>query len=191
MITALAAVVIATSPVIPPAAWVEFCGREPAQCERRGDGNTVDLSAGNWHLIRRVNLDVNRQITHRADNGDKWCINVAHGDCEDYALTKRYRLMAQGWPSGALRIATGVTPEGVGHAVLIVSTNRGDLVLNSRIGLIRTVSETDVVLHKIQSQLDPQMMGVSNEALKINKARCSDPAGLLLCAETDGSGGLL
>ncbi len=157
MIAAFAAAVIATAPVLPPAAWVEFCGREPAQCERLGDGNTVDLSAGNWQLLRRTNLAVNRQITHRPDSGDKWCINVSHGDCEDYALTKRYRLMAHGWPSGALRIATGMTPEGIGHAVLIVSTNRGDFVLDSRIGLIRTVSETDVVLHKIQSQLDPRL----------------------------------
>ena len=157
MITALAAAVIATSPVLPPAAWVEFCGREPAQCERHGDGNFVDLSAGNWILLRRVNLEVNRQIIHTHDVGDKWCVNVERGDCEDYALTKRYLLMAAGWPSGALRIATGKTPEGIGHAVLIVSTNRGDLVLDSRVGLIKPVSETDMVLHKIQSQLDPRL----------------------------------
>ena len=53
------------------------------------------------------------------------------GDCEDYALAKRDALIAAGIGSANARIATGVLPSGEYHAMLIVSTKRGDFVLDN------------------------------------------------------------
>jgi predicted transglutaminase-like cysteine proteinase len=42
------------------------------------------------------------------------------GDCEDLALAARQKLLARGWPLGALRIAVGWTEQGEYHTVLSV-----------------------------------------------------------------------
>lgn len=60
-----------------------------------------------------------------------------------------------GWSSRALRIATAVTRSGEGHAVLIVRTDRGDLVLDNRVNTIKYFDRTDLRLEMIQSEADP------------------------------------
>lgn len=55
----------------------------------------------------------------------------ARGDCEDFALTKKMRLRDAGVPSSALLVALAVTASGKQHAVLIVRTDHGDIVLDS------------------------------------------------------------
>ena len=55
----------------------------------------------------------------------------AAGDCKDYVLEKRRALIAAGLPAGALSIAIVKTSWGETHAVLLVSTTGGELVLDS------------------------------------------------------------
>ena len=74
---------------------------------------------------------------------------------EDYALTKRQQLLNAGWPSGALRIATARLNNGVGHAVLIVSTTKGDLVLDNRTNVVKPWFAAQLRWVKIQSPQDP------------------------------------
>jgi predicted transglutaminase-like cysteine proteinase len=110
--------------------------------------------------LKNVNSTVNRTMIGRNDssselNGDVWKVNVRSGDCEDFALTKRSRLIAMGWSSRALRIATAYTPSGEGHAVLVVRTDRGDLVLDNRKSSIKNWRDTDLRWDKIQSGTDP------------------------------------
>jgi predicted transglutaminase-like cysteine proteinase len=66
-----------------------------------------------------------------AGDRDRWEADVAAGDCEDYALTKRRKLIALGWSARALRIAVARTASVEGHAVLVVATSQGDLVLDN------------------------------------------------------------
>ena len=107
-------------------------------------------------LKNTVNLTIMGTNDSRNElNGDVWKVNVRSGDCEDFALTKRSRLMAMGWSSRAMRIATAYTPSGEGHAVLVVRTDKGDLVLDNRKSSIKNWRDTDLRWDKIQSDTDP------------------------------------
>lgn len=95
--------------------------------------------------LESVNRSVNRSIRPKNDRGkDVWAINVSAGDCEDYALTKRARLIRMGFPAGALRMAVARTSSGEGHAVLVVRSSDGDLVLDNRHSTIRRWGQTDL-----------------------------------------------
>jgi len=50
------------------------------------------------------------------------------GDCEDYAIEKRARLLAAGVPLEDLRLATCFLPNGVSHAVLVIRDGDVDWV---------------------------------------------------------------
>ncbi|MFK0385437.1 transglutaminase-like cysteine peptidase [Agrobacterium sp. NPDC090273] len=142
---------------IPPFAFAKFCLQESDQCRAQGTETNVELTKEKRALLQRINSEINTKIAYSEDNGadDDWKINVIQGDCEDYALTKRQQLLKAGWPSGALRIATGRLENGVGHAVLIVSTTKGDLVLDNRTNVVKPWIATQLRWVKIQSPDDP------------------------------------
>jgi len=104
------------------------------------DYTRIELTAGTAHVIRSVNDEVNRimrgatdeQVYHVADywNAPPLTPGV-RGDCEDFALEKRRLLISNGVPAAALSIAIVRTRLGDDHAVLIVSTRQGDLVLDN------------------------------------------------------------
>jgi len=81
---------------------------------------------------------------------------VKQGDCEDFALTKRKKLIEMGWSSRSLRIAVALTGRGEGHAVLIAKTSEGDLVLDNRTSAIKDWRRTDLQLVMLQSKDNPQ-----------------------------------
>ena len=96
----------------------------------------LSLTDEAWGQLRDVNHSVNVAVGYRTDMDlygklEHWTPAVAEGDCEDYALTKRQRLLALGWPLKALRLAV-CRVEGQGHAVLTVDTDRGVYVLDNR-----------------------------------------------------------
>jgi Bacterial transglutaminase-like cysteine proteinase BTLCP len=68
---------------------------------------------------------------------EKWLINPASGDCNDYAVSKRFELLKRGWPARALLLSEVRTAWGEGHLVLIVRTSVGDLVLDNLTPQIR------------------------------------------------------
>jgi predicted transglutaminase-like cysteine proteinase len=94
-----------------------------------------------------VNLRINRAIRYVADEqqygaDDYWTLPLeaggpAAGDCKDYVLEKRRALVAAGIPAGDLSIAIVRTWRGETHAVLLVSTDKGELVLDSLSSWIR------------------------------------------------------
>jgi predicted transglutaminase-like cysteine proteinase len=146
--------------IAPPFAQVLFCAQNPAECRDNGGSAVVTLTDRGMLELQNVNNAVNRTMVGRNDprnelNGDVWRVNVRRGDCEDFALTKRSRLIATGWSSRALRIATAHTPAGEGHAVLVARTDKGDLVLDNRQSSIEVWRDTDLRWEKIQSGTDP------------------------------------
>lgn len=78
-----------------------------------------------WAEARDVQREVNA-LPYRADLArygvpEFWAqIDAAGGDCEDFALGKRRRLLDLGWPLEALSLATCVDETGSGHAVLLI-----------------------------------------------------------------------
>ena len=145
--------------VMAPFAMIQFCVRSPGDC-RRSDGHaSIAWSLAVWQLIARTNTHVNRTIrpVHDAAGADVWSVGVVRGDCEDFALTKRRTLMRAGLPASALRMAVATTPSGEGHAVLVVTTSRGDFVLDNRTDLIVSWRSTDLDWIKIASAQDPRL----------------------------------
>lgn len=107
-----------------------FCLQNPDECRKSGP-NKVSYTPKVKRLLSRINTQVNRQIRPRNEKTDVWQIAAREGDCDDYVMTKRHKLMKAGIPSSALRIAVVKTKWGEGHAVLVVKTSAGDLVLDN------------------------------------------------------------
>lgn len=143
--------VLASSGVRPPIGLQLFCLKDASAC-RSGGGSSVGLSEQLYTLLDRVNRNVNASIQPRNDRGvDTWQLNARYGDCEDYVLTKRQKLIEHGVPAGALRIGYTQTAAGIGHAVLIVRTDRGDLVLDNLRGNIVGVRDSGYLIERMST----------------------------------------
>lgn len=137
-----------------PMAFVEFCVHNKKMC-KSGGATRVMLSKQSLDILSMINREVNMRIRPVNEGKDVWKANVTSGDCEDFALTKKARLMRLGFPAGALRMAVAKTPYGEGHAVLVVSTNRGDFVLDNRNNVVLAFNKTDLRWEKIQGGKNP------------------------------------
>lgn len=142
----------AKRPTMAPFAHMRFCAKNPGDCEAGSGPDVIGLGDSQRKQLDNVNLSVNRSIKPINDGGpDEWQIDVTAGDCEDFALTKRHRLIALGWSPKALRMAVARTRDGEGHAVLVVKTDRGDLVLDNRTNEIKDWRQAGLYWVKIQS----------------------------------------
>ena len=86
-----------------------------------------------------------------------WTIPVKRGDCEDYALLKRQRLIRAGVPSSALLMTVVLDEKGDGHAVLTVRTSEGDFILDNKTDTIKLWHETPYHFVMRQSYLSPKV----------------------------------
>lgn len=140
--TAMAAAdnsVVATTvlPAMTPEVRDQTQGAEQVQFPE----NTPELLT----LLRQINNAENRRIQSVPDaqywgRADLWIAPEgvgAIGDCEDYALAKRRELIRAGLPASALSMAMVRTWRGEDHAVLVVSTQTEDYVLDNLIGDVR------------------------------------------------------
>jgi predicted transglutaminase-like cysteine proteinase len=126
-----------TSTAGAPLAFQLFCLKNPSEC-RTSRRSVVAYTPKIRALLVSVNAQVNRSIKPRNERGDTWSVNPAYGDCDDYAMTKRHRLIRAGIPASALKIAVVRTRRGEGHAVLIVKTTAGEFALdNIRKSIVR------------------------------------------------------
>jgi predicted transglutaminase-like cysteine proteinase len=121
-----------------PAGFISFCSRFLEQCVKTAnEAVTIHLDGRTTTLLATVNRDVNRSIVPMADwahygIAEYWDMpDDGYGNCKDYALTKRARLIEAGLAERALRIAIVLTPRDERHAVLTVATDKGDLVLDN------------------------------------------------------------
>ena len=143
-----------------PVGHAEFCRSRPDEC--RPNANpvaAVPLTEGLWQGLLAVNAGINQQIVPVTDQelyqvAEFWTYPNGYGDCEDYALAKRRELINAGWPASTLLMAVVKQANGEGHAVLMVRTDRGDLVLDNQIGSIDLWSDTPYKFIKRQSQAD-------------------------------------
>ncbi len=141
-----------------PFASVVFCMQQSSQCDDTGGPDVVELGESQKAQLVNINKSYNHSIRPQNDapGTDVWSVDVAAGDCEDYALTKRKHLLALGWPSKALRIAVAMTPSGEGHAVLVAKTSKGDFVLDNRTDKIKDWRATDLKWVMMQSGKSPK-----------------------------------
>ncbi|MBB4294159.1 putative transglutaminase-like cysteine proteinase [Rhizobium leguminosarum] len=129
-----------------PFASVVFCMQHKDQCVNTGGPLIMVLDKNRKSQLISVNTSVNHTIRPLNDKpgADVWSVDVTAGDCEDFALTKRKKLMQLGWSSQSLKIAVAITNNGEGHAVLIAKTSEGDLVLDNRFNAIKDWRKTDL-----------------------------------------------
>jgi predicted transglutaminase-like cysteine proteinase len=73
--------------------------------------------------------------------GEEWLVSPRAGDCNDYAVTKRHKLLALGWPVRSLLLAEVAISSGEHHLVLVVRTMEGDFVLDNLNGNVLPLSQ--------------------------------------------------
>ena len=121
------------------------------------------LSPEAWKDLVRVNKWVNETIKPLTDLEhwgvvERWSYpDDGYGDCEDYVLLKRRMLIQSGWPREALLVTVVRDKKDEGHAVLTVTTDKGDYVLDNQNEDILLWSETGYRFVKRQSQSDPNV----------------------------------
>jgi predicted transglutaminase-like cysteine proteinase len=148
----------------PPPGWVEFCARQPAECPSTMTApQDLALSRKAWRDLVQINNRVNETIKPLTDLQhwgvvERWSYpDDGYGDCEDYALLKRRMLIEAGWPREALLLTLVRGADGEGHAVLTVTTDKGDYVLDNQNENVVPWAETGYRFVKRQSQSDPNV----------------------------------
>ena len=89
-----------------------------------------------YSLALKIHQKVNSETSYRSDwlqysVPEFWVQAGKYGDCEDYALLKRKLLLEQGWPSDKLGLCVCYMPDGGGHCVLWVDTDKGSFILDN------------------------------------------------------------
>ncbi|WP_394688772.1 transglutaminase-like cysteine peptidase [Hoeflea sp.] len=136
-----------------PYGHVDYCTRNASDCRSRKAASK--LPAVSLTVLKRVNVAVNKAIKPQADQqafGRKeyWTARTRKGDCEDYALAKRAKLLRQGFKSSQLLLTmghNGMEP----HTVLVVRTRDGDFVLDNLSDDVKTIQTAGIRFKKIQS----------------------------------------
>ena len=148
--------------VVPPLGFIGFCLNDPTQCEGGTDTpKSMQLTQARWNELNTINDYVNTnvpQIEDIANYGvsEKWSYpNASGGDCEDLVLLKRKMLIARGWSPADLLISVVREWNGNGHAILVASTDKGELVLDNKNWAIVAWNETPYTWIKRQSRERP------------------------------------
>lgn len=121
--------------VAAPAGATALCRTYPWSCA--GKRRRAALPSSAVALAESVNRSVNRQVREITDiaqyrRQEHWALPTSRGgDCEDLALLKMRELLRRGVAPERLLMATAFDSRRGAHAVLILRTDRGDLVLDN------------------------------------------------------------
>lgn len=143
-----------------PIGHVEFCKSHVSECSINASfEQTTPLTEAGWQELLAVNHQFNSSIVPVSDTdlyrvNEFWTYPTGYGDCEDYVLAKRRALIERGWAPSTLLISVVREANGEGHAVLMVRTDRGDLILDNQAALIKLWNDTPYHYIKRQSQLN-------------------------------------
>jgi predicted transglutaminase-like cysteine proteinase len=149
-----------TGPTSIPIGAAEFCKTHRADCGPSASTVEVEtLTDTSWRQLVGINSAINTRVAPITDQdlyhvNELWTYPDGWGDCEDYALEKRRQLIARGWSPSALLMTVVRQQNGEGHAVLMVRTDRGDLVLDNQVGQVLVWNDTSYQFIKRQSQTD-------------------------------------
>ena len=121
----------------PPTQYSDFCERHPASCVLDGEP-TIEWTIEIHQRLSDVNARVNEEVELVSDMDnlgleENWDFpKDCRGDCEDFVLEKREKLVELGFPRAALTIAIGFHEDRFfPHAVLLAETDSGTWVLDN------------------------------------------------------------
>ena len=143
-----------------PIGHYEFCQSHLSECSVLSRApSRVRLTPQLWNELVAVNAGVNLSVTAATDEEifgrpEVWAYPGEKGDCEDLVLLKRRDLIERGWPVGALLVTVVRQRSGEGHAVLTVTTDRGDLILDNLQPRVLVWTDTDYQYVKRQSEFN-------------------------------------
>lgn len=142
-----------------PYGWVDFCKREPSECVVNTHlPDKIRLSPERWRTLNETNQRINRKITPVTDQEhwgkiESWDIpRDGKGDCEDYVLLKRQELASLGFSRRAMLVTVVIDENDEGHAVLMVRTDKGDLILDNKHNAVKAWHETGYIFVKRERQ---------------------------------------
>ena len=140
----------------PPIGHYEFCKANPSKCGATQDEGPLALTEAKWKTLLKVNFNANTSVEPMTDQEiygveERWAYPTNVGDCEDYVLLKQKMLVERGFSASDLLITVVLQPNGDGHAVLVVRTDRGDFVLDNMRNKVLLWSETEYQFLKRQS----------------------------------------
>ena len=166
-----------------PAGYLEFCDANSSECAADvGGANIIRLDERTYNLLDALNTRINHVIAEMSDMdnyhvADFWTLPAnGKGDCEDFQLQKRHDLIALGFPRQALMLTVVRDENDEGHAVLLVRTDRGDLVLDNRTDIIRDWAAAPYEFVKRQSQEDPMTwVYIGDPALTLDRVASGQP----------------
>lgn len=161
-----------------PVGHADFCRRYPRECTVNASVvASVPLTPALWQQLLEVNTRLNVSIVPETDQqlyhvAEFWTYPHGYGDCEDIALAKRRELIADGWPASTLLMTVARQDNGEGHAVLMVRTDRGDLILDNQDSEIRDWKDSPYHFLKRQSQTDAgEWIGIADTRPAVTMAR--------------------
>jgi predicted transglutaminase-like cysteine proteinase len=145
-----------------PPGWSDFCAQYSGECEgKTRTPRVIVITSQMWRMISDVNEYVNAHIQPMTEAERRGKENVwsfaedGRGDCKDYVLVKRRKLVEAGLPRESLLVAIVWTAQEQGHAVLIAHTDRGDFVLDNLMPNIMLWSDAAYQFVERQSETDP------------------------------------
>lgn len=147
----------------PPYGFVRFCEGHPDEClSKSANDARYDATPERLRELDVVNRDVNSAIEPATDLeiyqvNELWTLPTTKGDCEDFALLKRRKLMDRGWPASALLMTVVRDEKNEGHAILTARTSQGDFVLDNKTDEVRLWNQTPYHYVMRQSYINPHV----------------------------------
>ena len=145
--------------IAPPSGANDLCATYKWACAKSRGGRT--LTDQELKVVKDINKKVNRQVHSISDqaqykNPEVWALPTNRGgDCEDFALLKKRELIGLGIDPSHLLLATVHDRRQGAHAVLIVRSGQGDLVLDNLTNRIRTWQDTQYTFLRMQNPATP------------------------------------
>lgn len=123
-----------------PALEYKMADVRPAAKAQAAD-STFSLTRDKAQELVRVNRTVNKTIDALDSYFDGFqtdlVVAAPSGACFDCADLKRDRLVALGWPDDRMHVTYALTDTGRVQRVLVVSTDRGQIVLGEKVSVVR------------------------------------------------------
>ncbi|WAJ27222.1 transglutaminase-like cysteine peptidase [Antarcticirhabdus aurantiaca] len=149
-------------PTSQPIGHFNYCRQAKADCTVHGKEAPVPVALDAMLIgkIAGLNVEINAAIEPASDRTvygveERWTLpDVGRGDCEDFALLKRKRLVEAGIDIGNLLLTVVKKSDGEGHAVLTLRTTQGDFVLDNLDWRVKLWSETPYTFVKRQNPVN-------------------------------------
>jgi len=122
-------------------------------------GIRITLTKEREALLHKVQREVNRLLyisdKEQFGKSEYWTDGyTGQGDCEDFAEEKQKQLIAHGFPELCMARCSCLTEDNESHAVLVVNTSEGYMVLDNRYKRVCTWQYLEAIGYDINYRPD-------------------------------------